>query len=382
MGLIDCCFLCPLGPGNDEGVKKSVEAMKRINLEDENFGSTPQPPILSIYQILILLLLLSGCASSPRSVENQNIVWPKPPEKARIGFIKSVSQTEDIKVIDQSGWINSLWRFLTGATPLQGLYGPYGVTADNDGDVFVVDRDTREVFVFNLLKEKSSSIFIDTKDLEDYPIGITIADNLYITYPNTGRVVICSTKGEVLKEIGEGTSLKRPTGIAVNQSKGLLYVVDTNGHEVKVFDLSGKYLFTFGKRGDKEGELNYPTHVFVARDNTVYVTDELNFRIQAFSSDGQFLFKIGKAGTVPGTFESPKGVAVDSDGNIYVADAMSDTIQMFNKEGQLLLFFGGSGSDDGQFYGPAGIFIDKTDRIYITDLYNSRVQVFQYLRGE
>ncbi|MDO8446807.1 MAG: SMP-30/gluconolactonase/LRE family protein [Deltaproteobacteria bacterium] len=338
---------------------------------------------LSTSQLLILLLLLVGCASAPLIEEpSSNIIWPKPPDKARIRFLKSISNSEDIVKTKHGGWLKKTWTFLTGESAEKVLVAPYGVTADTEGNVYVADRDTREIFSFNLQTRKSYSFFFETEDLEDYPIGIVIAEDIYVTYPNSVRAIIFNKNGKVVNEIGKDADLKRPTGVAVNAAKGLLYVADTLGHEIKAFDLSGKPLFTFGKRGDKDGEFNYPTHLFAAKDGTVYVTDELNFRIQAFTYDGKFLFKIGKGGTVPGTFESPKGVAVDSEGNVYVADAMADSVQVFNREGKLLLFFGGSGSGDGQFDGPAGMFIDKDDRIYIADLYNSRVQVFQYLKGE
>lgn len=333
------------------------------------------------FYCLLSTLLISGCASITVLEEPSNIVWPKPPDKARVRFLKSVSNTEDIRKTGNPGWFKKSWTFITGELAEKVLVAPYGVTADREGSVFIADRDTREIFTFNLLSGKSYSLFFETEDLEDYPIGIMVAEDIYVSYPNSGRVMVFTRKGKVVNEIGKD-NLQRPTGVAVNATKGLLYVADTLGHDINVFDLSGKPFFTFGKRGDKDGEFNYPTHIFAGRDGTVYVTDELNFRIQAFTYDGKFLFKLGKIGTVPGTFQSPKGVAADSEGNIYVADAMADSIQVFNREGRLLLVFGGSGTTEGQFAGPTGMFIDKDDRIYITDLYNSRVQVFQYLKGE
>lgn len=378
MGFICSCILWPLGPGTDEGVRKIGESVNRRIGESANRQQVSVSPFLR-FSVSLLILLIAGCASTQVIEEPvSSIVWPKPPDKARIRLIKSISKTEDIKT-GEGGWFKKAWTFLAGETAEKPLAAPYGVTADNEGNVYVADRDTREIFSFNPRRGTSYSFFYETENPEDYPIGIGIAENIYVSYPNSGRVIIFSRNGRVVSEIG---NLQRPTGAAVNEDKGLLYVVDTLGHDIKVFDLSGKPLFTFGKRGEKDGEFNYPTHIFVARDGNVYITDELNFRVQVFDSAGKFLFKFGKIGTVPGTFQSPKGVAVDSEGNIYVADAMADGIQVFNKEGRLLLFFGGSGFEDGQFWGPVGMFIDRNDRIYITDLYNARVQVFQYLKGE
>lgn len=331
----------------------------------------------------LILLFLMGCASTQVIEEPvSSIVWPKPPDRPKIKFVRAISKSDDLRQSKEKSWIEKTWRFFAGETEERVFAAPYGVTADNQNNVYIADRDAREVFVFNLRTGKEYSFPIDTGIGGDYPIGIGIAENIYVSLPLSGRVLVFNKKGTLLNEIGEGADLQRATGIAVNPDKGLVYVVDTLSHNVKAFDLGGKFQFSFGKRGDNDGEFNYPTHIFADRHGKIYITDEMNYRIQAFAFDGKFLYKLGKTGMVPGTFQSPKGVAVDSDGNIYVADAMADSVQIFDKEGKLLLFFGGSGSDDGEFWSPAGLFIDKNDRLYVTDLYNRRVQIFQYLKGD
>ena len=50
----------------------------------------------------------------------------------------------------------------------------------------------------------------------------------------------------------------------VDRAKGLLYVVDTLGHDVLVFALSsGQLVRRFGSPGTRPGQFNYPTHIFV-----------------------------------------------------------------------------------------------------------------------
>lgn len=362
-----------MGTWNDEGVKKTW------GKDQERRWRVQQ--LFRFFLLPFCFLLFLGCASSPFVEDTLNdIAWPPPPDNPRIRFLKAISKTEDIVKGEKGNWFKRAWMFLAGEGGETVLVAPYGISVDKEGNVFVADRNTKEIFSFNMRNRKSSSFYYETEDPEDYPIGIGIATNLYITYPNSSLVRVFNRKGELIAELGKDAGLKRPTGIAINEGKGFVYVVDTRGHDIKVFDLKGKFLFAFGKRGDKDGEFNYPTHIFIANDGTVYITDELNFRVQVFTPGGKFLFNLGKIGTVPGTVQSPKGVAVDSDGNIYIVDAMADSIQVFNREGKLLLFFGGSGSEYGQFEGPAGMFIDNEDRIYITDLYNARVQVFQYLK--
>ena len=53
---------------------------------------------------------------------------------------------------------------------------------------------------------------------------------------------------------------------------------------------------TFGEKGSKHGQFNYPWDVDVNRAGIIAVTDTRNHRIQLFSFDGAFLSKYGFEG--------------------------------------------------------------------------------------
>ena len=98
-------------------------------------------------------------------------------------------------------------------------------------------------------------------------------------------------------------------------------------------------LFTFGARGDKDGEFNFPSNVAIERKTgNVYIVDTQNFRIQVFDKGGKFVKRFGQIGDAPGTFTRPKGIGIDSEGHIYVADAAFDNLQIFDEKGQVLPF--------------------------------------------
>ena len=75
----------------------------------------------------------------------------------------------------------------------------------------------------------------------------------------------------------------------------------------RLFDRDGRPLFTIGERGEADGQLNYPSHLFVGADH-LYVNDTMNFRIQVFGLDGRHLVTFGKQGTASGYFAQPKGI--------------------------------------------------------------------------
>ena len=57
-------------------------------------------------------------------------------------------------------------------------------------------------------------------------------------------------------------------------------VCDENNHRIQVFELNGKFLGKFGKKGGNLGEFNNPTALAVLRNGHIVVSDSVNNRIQ------------------------------------------------------------------------------------------------------
>jgi DNA-binding beta-propeller fold protein YncE len=273
--------------------------------------------------------------------------------------------------------------YLTGKTEVR-MVAPYGVETDSAGRLYVVDTFLRTAHVFDV-KDSAYYLFPSDKANLVSPIDIAIENasgRIYVSDSKEGVVKIFKDAGKSFAgEIGKGI-LERPTGIAVNERTSELLVVDTLSATIFRFDLADhKLKGKFGGSGKAEGELNFPTNIYVNSDGIIFASDSLNFRIQEFTPEGKFLRGFGSIGTGPGHFSRPKGVAVDSDGNIYVVDGLFDNVQIFDRESRLLMAFGRPGNGYGEFWLPTGIFIDPNDRIYVSDSYNKRVQIFQYLKG-
>lgn len=158
-----------------------------------------------------------------------------------------------------------------------------------------------------------------------------------------------------------------------------LFVVDTEHHQVRVYNKDGIYQFCFGERGAEPGQMNYPTAIAV-HDEHVYVLDTMNFRVQVFDGEGNFLSKFGKNGNGGGEFGKPKGLAVNEAGQIFVSDVEFDHVQVFDREGRFLYVLGYSGQGDGQFWMPSGVCAFGSDRLVVADTHNHRLQEFQ-IRG-
>ena len=132
-----------------------------------------------------------------------------------------------------------------------------------------------------------------------------------------------------------------------------------------MFDRSGKFLFEFGSFGIakplpgakatwKPGSLNYPTGIAVDQANgEVYVADFYNNTIEVFDRNGKFLRNFPDPNKVAGKGGSGingHGIAVTDvavkDGRVYATDAFQ--VFVFDRSGTLLTQFGKPGARPGR----------------------------------
>lgn len=334
--------------------------------------------------LLPLLILSSTCASigAKQTVPEiyPSLVWPGEPAKPRIAFQQLVRGAKDLGI--EKSTFNKIVEFLLGARELH-LVKPMAVVALQDGTMFIADPGAGGVHRLSVKHSTHDLLMIKGDKPLSSPVGLAVdGDRVYVSDSALGVFVI-EPDTDYVKPVSLDPAPKQATGIAVNRTTRHLYVVDTEDHRVKVYN-SGKLVNTIGKRGDLDGEFNYPTMVWLDADQNLYVADSLNFRIQIFSAGGSFIRQFGEIGDGAGRHSRPKGVATDRFGHIYVVDSLFHAVQIFSQNGDFLLNFGAQGSDYGEFWLPTGIFIGGNDSttIYVADSFNKRVQVFRYVGGE
>ncbi|MDA8213270.1 MAG: 6-bladed beta-propeller [Clostridia bacterium] len=169
--------------------------------------------------------------------------------------------------------------------------------------------------------------------------------------------------------------LLEPLDVDVS-ANGNIYIADSGGSQVKVFNLSGKFLFKFGERGKGPGQFLAPVGIAVA-SKRIYVTDSVTMRVQEFDLQGKYLRDLlnTKLAKRIGALR-PVGVDVDSADNIYLTDVFYQRVVKLSPAGEPLLYFGKPGKAAGQFLYPNDVTVDKQGNIYVSDSNNTRVQVF------
>lgn len=343
-----------------------------------------------------LTLFVAGCAQ-PKLVMNladtgkgyTPKVWPASPEKPRYRYVGELTGEENFRTEHGAtvGATANALKWLIGLSGVKSdpmvLQRPLSGVVDSEGRIYVTDVNRQGVFVFDGIAgqlEVWEAARLNTAFRT--PIGIALGANNEILVADAmlHTVLRLDKKGNPLGEFGRDV-LQRPTGLARDAKRGRIYVADTYGHDIKVFDDAGKMLSTIGLRGEGDGEFNFPTFLTFAADK-LYVTDTLNSRIQVFDADGKMIQKFGKLGMNVGDLVRPKGIAVDSAGDIYVIESLYDNLLVFNEQGQTLLGLGGTGKDAGEFFLPAGVWTDSHDQVYIADMFNGRITVLQFLGAQ
>jgi sugar lactone lactonase YvrE len=251
-----------------------------------------------------------------------------------------------------------------GAALLSSFNNPHGISVDGFGNLYVADRFGHRI-------RKIS---------------------------NSGIVSILAGSGATGSADGQGTaaSFNEPWGLCAD-SLGNVYVADTRNNKIRKIDVNGNVttLAGTGSFGTSNGAalastFGNPTGVAID-ENTgiIYVADHLTHIIRRIDPAGNVSTLAGSpylTGTANGTgnnarFDRPYGIRLDNNGNIIVADEWNHTIRRVTPTGLVTTIAGTGtiGSTDGQgaaaaFNYPWDVAIDVNDNIFVADGYNNTIR--------
>jgi DNA-binding beta-propeller fold protein YncE len=336
--------------------------------------------------LLCLTLVLPACTKRAGPLfppPNPSIVWPSPPDPARIRYVGQLALASDLKPPVPFG--QALATALFGKHADQSMLTPFGVTTDGRNRLFVADSNAQLVHVWHLDTRKYERWTPSKNTRFNQPVALTFdpaSQRLYVADSVASQIYVLDATGKLITTLGAGF-LKRPTGLALDPTRNRIFVADPQAHAIAILPLNPDPATNpawLGQRGTELGQFNFPTSLTLSPDGMLYVCDTLNWRVQVFGPDLKPLRQIGRKGDMPGYFSQPKSLALDTQGHLYVVDSHFESVQIFDPNtGELLLTFGEEGHAPGQFWLPTSIHIDPQNRIWIADSYNRRIQVFDYL---
>ena len=263
----------------------------------------------------------------------------------------------------------------------KGLRTPTRLAVGADGSLYVADPANQGV-----LKFSASGTLLQKIAISGVPQGVAVTASGRLLVSQKEFVGMYDTNGTELKRLGSGAGqFVSANDIALDDS-GQIYVTDSKGRCVQVFDANGIYLSRFGVSGSAPGQFLYPTAIaFEKVSKQIAVVDSLNARVQFFDKAGVFVRSIGANGTGPLKFMHPQGLAFEyGAGNsvrMYVSDAMLRNIQAIEPTGTgnfLSYVKAGKGTEHGS---PSDLAFDQVaKRLYVVDGLGS-VTIYQISDG-
>jgi len=336
--------------------------------------STPK----GFVKLLSILILTGLCIDNLSSQNDETIVNENEKIIRWIAQFPSSEKTEE-----KDGFKGKVINFIFGKDK-NIISKPFNVLASNPQSYWILDQGTGKISQIRHSSIENykflNKAFVGYTSL----VGICALDENRILFTDSHlpNIYVLDLKKKKISLLNDSLSLAKPTGIAYSKINKEIWVAETGTSRILILNNNGEIKKIIGKRGNGQGELNYPTFLWIDKEGVAYVVDAMNFRIQIFDKSGEFVSMFGKNGDATGYFARPKGIATDSFGNIYIPDALFHVVQIFDKKGNFLYSFGEQGHGKGQFWMPTGIYIDDENYIYVADSYNSRVQIFQLVREE
>ena len=202
------------------------------------------------------------------------------------------------------------------------MIGPAGIATDDADNIYVSSEHKLQKFTSRggLIKctgEKGKKV----GEFDD-PCGLTLYDNeVYVCDRNNHRIQIFDLDLNFVRSIGsrgEGRGeFDEPHDVTFDTA-GNMYVAELGNERVQVMDKGGQFIREFG-----EGKLKEPSGLYIA-DKYVYVSGDC---IVVYETSGQFVTSFGRRGQNEGEFHGPFCITSCVDGYIHRAAIVSDFIR-------------------------------------------------------
>ena len=213
------------------------------------------------------------------------------------------------------------------------LNAPLGVAISSDDTVFVTANHCVKKFTLN--GQFIASVGSLGREKLQFQCPWAIAYNhtnnrVYVCDTGNHRITILNHDltfhGSFGSNGSEPGQFNTPSGIAVD-IKGNVLIAD-RGNRVQVFDANGAHLKSI-THTTAERKLQYPVSVAVGPDDWVYVVEFSSSRVSVFDESYKYVKSFGKMGERDGEFKNPHAIAVSRDGYIYVSDSGNNRVQVF-----------------------------------------------------
>ncbi|XP_066271397.1 tripartite motif-containing protein 2-like [Branchiostoma lanceolatum] len=203
-------------------------------------------------------------------------------------------------------------------------FEPECVAALTNGELLVTG-DEHKIHVLDKQGRESRVIQVTGAAEIGNTVGVAVDGLGRIVVTIGYQVFVLSPSGGVMLKFGDKDGGQQQLGrflhVANCNCSNQIIISDNGNHNLKIFDPSGRYLFTCGSLGSGPGQLWYPWFVITDSEDNIIVADQGNHRVSLFSRDGTFMRHVltrEKHG-----LNYPLSLALTHDGHLVVADCHS-----------------------------------------------------------
>src|SRR5512139_2770534 len=196
--------------------------------------------------------------------------WPYQPNQAKLTYIQSMSGF----AANSSGARRlAAMVFGTEEADPDSFILPVAVATAPDGRMAVADMGRKCVHLYVPAHQRYLKLYGRKQEPLQSPVAVLFDDQMRLFVSDSaGKVFAFDPDGQplfILRQAG-GAALQRPTGLAFSPQTQLLYVVDTLANKVYAFGRQGDLALSFGDRGERPGQFNFPTHIFRSPAGELY----------------------------------------------------------------------------------------------------------------
>lgn len=268
------------------------------------------------------------------------------------------------------------------------LGAPTRMALSPQGVVFVADYRKRRV---SALATPNLALKYQIK-ITGRPLSVAASDGfLYVGNGVTGRIQVHTLAGEALFKLGGADGhFQQPSDMAVDNSRGLLFVVDGLAGLVKVFDVSsqpeGLLVGTIPPGGPDAALLTKPTSIALDPNREqVLISDFgddsafIEPSIRIFDYKGASIDSVsGRSGMLARRFTRPQGLMVRGDRIYLVASLLGRVLVIDRNSHSTLGNLGTYGKGDGELSLPLDLEIDPaTDDLFVTSYATGKIEIFR-----
>ena len=332
------------------------------------------------------------------------IITPLPRRSRRGGLLALVLSISLIGLSLAAGPVSAALNY-----PFDGQLAPQQEgTGPAEANGIAIDDANGHTYVVSSTRENPSVQVFDTTtgaqlpdlDAAGTPVGsfggdgsgghsISVAaynanGRIYVLDPDHGVVDVFGSNQEYLCQItGAATpsssecngpsgsqtptgGFDKPSGLAIDQTNGSVYVLDPEHDVVDVFDSAGAYHSQIDLEQVPGGLSFVPLIQGLAvngQSGRVFVADKLEAKIYEFATSGSYLSTLNGAGTPTGSFGQSLSVAVDNgNGQIFVSDPQTHAVEVLDSSGAFVAQITHS------FDILTGVEVDQaTGRVYVSN---------------